>query len=291
MTSADSVPVKRSPANGMAWTAVESEPDAAMGRPYFRPWRPDLGPVTRSSTHPGPLAFAHRGGASEAPENTLPAFQNAVDLGYRYLETDVHVTADGVVVAFHDDDLSRTCGRPGLIHELPWSEVATARVDGREPIPRLDELLAAFPDRAGQHRLQDRRRRRAARRRAGAGRRPRSGVRRRVQRPAACAASVNASDHGCARSAGPVEIGLLRFLGIAAPGVRAAQVPTTMKGIKVTTSGFVRRCHQRGVEVHVWTIDDPAEMDELLDLGVDGIMTDRPAVLKDVLERRSEWVT
>ena len=148
VTSDDSVPVKRSPANGMAWTAVESEPDAAMGRPYFRPWRPDLGRSHPFLDWPGPLAFAHRGGASEAPENTLPAFQNAVDLGYRYLETDVHVTADGVVVAFHDDDLSRTCGRPGLIHELPWAEVATARVDGTEPIPRLDELLERVPGRA-----------------------------------------------------------------------------------------------------------------------------------------------
>ena len=79
--------------------------------------------------------MAHRGGASEAPENTLPAFQRAVDLGYRYLETDVHVTADGVVVAFHDNDLERTTGRKGRISELPWDEVATRRVDGREPIP------------------------------------------------------------------------------------------------------------------------------------------------------------
>ena len=95
---------------------------------------------------PAPIPFAHRGGASEAPENTLPAFQRAVDLGYRYLETDVHVTADGVVVAFHDDDLSRTCGRPGRIHELTWDEVSTARVEGREPIPRLTDLLESFPD-------------------------------------------------------------------------------------------------------------------------------------------------
>ena len=240
--------------------------------------------------HPGPLAFAHRGGASEAPENTLPAFQNAVDLGYRYLETDAHVTADGVVVAFHDDDLSRTCGRPGLIHELPWAEVATARVDGREPIPRLDELLAAFPDRrvnidcktdAVVEPLGDVLDAAAALDRVCVGGFSDLRLRRIRQRFGSRLCS----------SAGPVEIGLLRFLGIAAPGVRAAQVPTTMKGVKVTTSGFVRRCHQRGVEVHVWTIDDPAEMDELFDLGVDGIMTDRPATLKEVLERRSEWVT
>jgi glycerophosphoryl diester phosphodiesterase len=238
---------------------------------------------------PGPLAFAHRGGASEAPENTLPAFQNAVDLGYRYLETDVHVTADGVVVAFHDDDLSRTCGRPGLIHELPWAEVATARVDGKEPIPRLDELLDAFPDHrinidcktdAVVEPLGDVLDAAAALDRVCVGGFSDLRLRRIRQRFGSRLCS----------SAGPVEIGLLRFLGIAAPGVRAAQVPTTMKGIKVTTSGFVRRCHQRGVEVHVWTIDDPSEMDELLDLGVDGIMTDRPAILKDVLLRRSAWV-
>src|SRR6478752_10875258 len=84
---------------------------------------------------PGPLAFAHRGGASDAPENTLPAFQVAVSLGYRYLETDVRTTVDGVVVAFHDDDLMRTCNRPGKISELPWSEVRTAMVGGTAPIP------------------------------------------------------------------------------------------------------------------------------------------------------------
>ena len=144
------------------------------------------------------LAFAHRGGASEAPENTLPAFQNAVDLGYRYLETDVHVTADGVVVAFHDDDLSRTCGRPGLIHELPWSEVATARVDGTEPIPRLDDLLEAFPDAPHQHRLQDRRRRRAARRRARAAPGSSIGCASAGSATSACAGCGSASGRGCA---------------------------------------------------------------------------------------------
>ncbi len=69
---------------------------------------------------PGPIAFAHRGGAGDAPENTMPAFAAAVALGYRYLETDAQLTADGVVVAFHDDDLTRTCGRAVHISELPW---------------------------------------------------------------------------------------------------------------------------------------------------------------------------
>ena len=76
----------------------------------------------------------------------MPAFQHAVDLGYTYLETDVHVTSDGVLVAFHDDDLSRTCGRPGTISTLPWREVSAARVDGREPIPLMEDLLGSFPE-------------------------------------------------------------------------------------------------------------------------------------------------
>ena len=108
---------------------------------------------------PGPLAFAHRGGASEAPENTMPAFEHAVRLGYRYLETDAHVTADGVLIAFHDDRLDRVTDRTGVIAELPWSEVQQARVDGREPIPLLEDLLDGVARRAGEHRPEARRRR------------------------------------------------------------------------------------------------------------------------------------
>src|SRR5687767_12218149 len=95
---------------------------------------------------PAPIAFAHRGGASEAPENTLPAFEHAVRLGYRYVETDVHVTADGVLLAFHDDVLDRVTDRQGVIGELPYAAVAEARVAGAEPIPRFEDLLGAFPD-------------------------------------------------------------------------------------------------------------------------------------------------
>src|SRR5262245_7960504 len=96
--------------------------------------------------HPGPVPYAHRGGALEGRENTMPAFEAAVNLGYRYVETDVQVTADGVLAAFHDDDLSRTCGRPGKISQLPWSEVRTVLVGGEAPIPLLADLVGAWPD-------------------------------------------------------------------------------------------------------------------------------------------------
>ena len=189
----------------------------------------------------------------------MPAFEHAVDLGYRYLETDVHVTADGVVVAFHDDDLSRTCGRPGRISRAAVAEVATARVDGREPIPRLDDLLDAFPDAARQHRLQDRRARSArwatsssARRASSTGCASASFSDRRLRRlrqrfgPRLCTQRRPGRARPCCGSSASPR-----------PACCAAQVPVAMQGVTVVTdAGFVRRCHRRGIEVHVWTIDD-----------------------------------
>ncbi|MGH8893443.1 MAG: glycerophosphodiester phosphodiesterase family protein, partial [Actinomycetes bacterium] len=96
--------------------------------------------------HEGPIAFAHRGGAADGLENSLAAFGRAVELGYRYLETDVHATADGVLLAFHDRTLDRVTDRAGRVADLPWSTVRQARIGGREPIPLLEDLLGGWPD-------------------------------------------------------------------------------------------------------------------------------------------------
>src|SRR6516225_9275559 len=90
---------------------------------------------------PGPLAFANRGGAAHAPENSWRAFEHAVGLGYRYLETDLQATADGVLVAFHDKTLTRVCGQDGRVCRLSYAELSAARIDGTEPIPPLPEVL------------------------------------------------------------------------------------------------------------------------------------------------------
>jgi glycerophosphoryl diester phosphodiesterase len=237
---------------------------------------------------PGPLAFAHRGGASEAPENTMPAFQRAVDLGYTYLETDVHATADGVLVAFHDDDLLRTTGRAGKISELAWSEVSTALVDGREPIPRLEELAEAFPDaRLNIDCKAD-----------GAVAALVSAVRRCELLDRVCVGAFSTPRLRRIRrelgerlltSMGPSEIASLKLRGRTRGPSRVAQVPVRHGRWGVADARFVARAHAVGVHVHIWTIDDAAEMERLLDLGVDGIMTDRPAVLRAVLEGRGAW--
>jgi glycerophosphoryl diester phosphodiesterase len=242
---------------------------------------------------PGPIAFAHRGGASEVPENTMPAFAHAVGLGYRYVETDVHVTADGVLVAFHDERLDRVTDSQGVIADLPWSVVRTALVDGREPIPRFDDLLDAWPDlRINIDPKHD-----------GAAEPLAAALLRHAALDRVCVGSF--SDKRIARVAAAVGGGLCTSMGprqvarlVAASrglpgggGLRApcAQVPTHQGPVPLVTRRFVEAAHRRGIQVHVWTIDDRAEMERLLDLGVDGIMTDRPADLKDLLEQRGEW--
>ena len=100
--------------------------------------------------HPTPLALAHRGGSTYEPnlgrENTVHAFREAVGLGYRYLETDVHATADGRLVAFHDELLDRVTDARGAIAGLPWAQVSQARIHGIDAVPLMDELFETFPE-------------------------------------------------------------------------------------------------------------------------------------------------
>lgn len=241
--------------------------------------------------HPGPIAMAHRGGAGDWPENTMPAFEAAVRLGYRYVETDVHVTADGVLLAFHDERLDRVTDQRGLIRELTYAQVKRARVAGREPIPRLTDILCTWPDlRVNIDPKHDTA----------------------VEPLAAVLASTKALDRVCVgsfsdkrlarlrqrfgprlcTSLGPKGVARLRAASFGAPSGRfdanCVQVPLGGR-VRLVDDRFVQTAHGRGLAVHVWTIDDPEQMHALLDLGVDGIMTDRPAVLRQVLEERGTW--
>ncbi len=222
----------------------------------------------------------------------MAAFEHAVALGYRYLETDVQATADGVLVTFHDDSLDRMTDQRGVVRHLPWSVVRRARVGGEHPIPRLEDLLGAWPHtRVNIDPKHD----------AAVG--PLVEVLRRTASTSrVCVGSF--SDRRLARvrrqlgpdlctSLGPFGVARLKAAAVglpvgALPGA-CVQVPVSTRGVTVTDGPFVRAAHERGMQVHVWTIDAAAEMERLLDLGVDGLMTDRPLVLKRVLEQRGAW--
>lgn len=258
---------------------AESQPFFAAGSPSAR------------------IAMAHRGYSPDGLENSMAAFRSAVELGYRYLETDVHTTADGVLLVFHDLSLDRVTDGTGRISRLPAGTVAQARIGGVEPIPLFRELVSAFPgvrlnldvkdwssvaslaaaiEQYGVHdqvliaSFSDRRRR---------------AVIRLLSRPVAGSAGI--VSNALFTVLGPVLPA--RIIRRALRGVHALQVPVRYGAVRVVTPGFVRRAHRHGLQVHVWTINDPAEMRRLLDLGVDGIVTDRADLLKQVLEERGQW--
>jgi glycerophosphoryl diester phosphodiesterase len=246
--------------------------------------------------NPGPLAFAHRGGAAEGDENTAAAFERAVKLGYRYVETDVHSTTDGVAVVFHDSTLDRVAGRPGRIADLTWADLRTVRIAGAAAVPRLDEVLDAWPEirfnidvksDAGPEPTVE------AVRRAGAAHRVllASFSDARLARVRALAGPAVATSLGMRGVAG-LRVASLAGVRPRLPGsVAAAQVPVRHGWLRVVDRRFLRAANRLGMQVHVWTIDDPDEMRRLLDLGVDGIMTDRIEVLRAVFQERGLWPT
>ncbi len=244
---------------------------------------------------PTPIAMAHRGGAIEHLENSLPAFEACLALGYRYLETDVRVTADGVPIVFHDAVLDRVTDRTGRVDQLPWSEVATARIGGREPILRLDELLGAWPDVRFNLDIKA----------AGVLAPLVRTIRRLHVEDRICLGSFSDARIAAARrlfgpsvctSLGPRGVAALRLSSYsprAANLVRiqagCAQVPLQLGGRALVDERFLAAAHARGLQVHVWTVDTVEETTAMLDLGVDGVMTDRPAMLREVLEKRGQW--
>ncbi|MFF7206608.1 glycerophosphodiester phosphodiesterase family protein [Streptomyces sp. NPDC008141] len=244
--------------------------------------------------HPSVLPFAHRGGTADGIENTTAAFRRAAGLGYRYFETDAHTTADGKLVAFHDSTLDRLTDAKGRISDLPWSEIQQAKVAGKEPLPLFEELLEEFPEARWNIDIKaepalvplvDLVRRAGAWDRVCIG----SFSEGRVARAMRLAGPRLATSYGVRGV-----VGLrLRSFGIPAAvrmGAVCAQVPESQGGVRVVDRRFVRSAHDRGLQVHVWTVNDADRIAALLDLGVDGIMTDHLETLRTVLTDRGVWV-
>ncbi len=262
----------------------------ATGRPYLD--AQGYGPGGR------PLAFAHRGGATHPDliglENTMFAFRHAAALGYRYLETDVHLTREGVLIAVHDAWLDRVTDRSDAIAELDWAQIQQIRIGGREPIPTLAELFDEFPQMRFNIDLKAAGTPEALARFLAA-----RNAEDRVLVGSFSARRINRfrrlTQGRVATSAVPWEVACFVLLGgrvgrwLSRGRVDALQIPYRFRGIRILAARTLRSAHRAGVPVHVWTIDSPDQIRELLDLGVDGVMTDRTDVLKDVLSERGLW--
>jgi len=237
--------------------------------------------------------LAHRGLAVDAPENTLLAFARALAAGVTHLETDVHASADGVAILSHDPDLFRLTGRRVRIDQLTASELARIDLGESQTFVTLSAALEAFPDARfnidikaaaaavpaieairGAH----------AERRVLIG--SFSNARRLavVRRLPGVATSVSSRGAVIATWAGA--LGLRRMVRFGLRGVQAVQLPVRVLGVRTTSPRVIAAYHSAGVEVHIWTINDPAEMTRLLDAGVDGLVSDRADIALEVLAKR-----
>jgi glycerophosphoryl diester phosphodiesterase len=242
--------------------------------------------------HPRPIAFAHRGGAAHNPENSWPAFEYAVKLGYAYLETDARSTSDGALLSFHDATLDRVTDRTGQVRDLTYKEVSAARIDGKEPIPLIEDLLGTFGDVRFNIDLKD----------SGTIAPLAQVLRRTGAWDRVCVTSFSGRrllaaqkilDHPICLAVTPAAIAAVRYAGhpgramaarLARSGAQCAQVPR-----QIATRTFIRRSHELGLQVHVWTLNTREDIERALDLGADGVMTDDIVLLKEVLTERGQW--
>ncbi|MDO4258889.1 MAG: glycerophosphodiester phosphodiesterase [Actinomycetaceae bacterium] len=247
-------------------------------------------PVARRG---GPLIFAHRGGTEYALENTWEAFDYARSIGVTHCETDAHLSADGVVVIHHDDTLECTFGIARAISDMRWEELQDVRGRGGERILRLSDALQSFPDlyfnidaKSNQVAvpLVDELR-----------------ICNALDRTLVASFSESRLQHlrryepALSTSLGTTAVARLLLAAQSATrperwcvpgpanGVRAVQVPPIYSGIPVVTPRFIATAHQAGLAVHVWTINDPVQVQQLLAMRVDGIVTDRPTMVRDIV--------
>lgn len=256
--------------------------------------RPFVPPVLPFFSGPSPRVLAHRGLPEGATENTLGAFRNALDAGAHYLELDVHGSSDGVAVVSHDPDLSRVAGQSAKVSELTMDELRGMDLGHNEGFVSLTDVLTAFPTARLNIDIKSADAVRPAVYailRAGASdrvliasfsERRRAAVVRRLP-----GVATSASSPRVAIAVLGAKLGIQALVSTALRGVHAVQIPTAVPGVAIATPRIIGHFHRAGVEVHIWTINDTATMKRLLDIGVDGLVTDRADLAVDVIAQRT----
>lgn len=252
-----------------------------------------------TNTHPfydsdRPLALAHQGGAAEETGNSTGAFANATGLGYRYLDIDLQSTSDGVLVAFHDDNMKELTGLDSAVADRTWAELSDLTLANGEPLARFDDLLEAHAEAFWNIEVKN----------DEAVDPVVTMIRERNLDQRVCLNTFwDWRMYRVRRAAQELEPAystpIVSTLWLKATSylpwlpyrtsADATQAPTRDRGIPVLDERFVKRAHQVDLKVLVWTINESQEMRRLLDIGVDGILSDKPTVLKAVLEERGQW--
>ena len=228
--------------------------------------------------------FVHRGDASSYIENTLEAFKSAETLGYKYIETDLRETKDGKIITFHDANIKRITGSNITINRSSLSDIRMRRLPKNETIPTIDEVLEELPDSYFNMDLKV------------------SNMEEKVLKKIK---SHNALDRICLgsfnsktikkinvlepkiiTSMGLAQVVKYKFFNIKSNS-KLIQIPVSWNGIKVITKGFIEKLHNDNLKVHVWTINKENEMQRLIDMGVDGIMTDNAIGLMNVMKKNN----
>lgn len=254
------------------------------------------------------LVMAHQGGDGLWPGNTMYAFQRAAAMGVDVLEMDLHITADGHLVLIHDETVDRTTDGQGVVEEMSLAEVKALDAgyrwspDGGQTfpfrgqgitVPTLEEVFQAFPNTLMNIEIKRVHNRPVAEPFCAA-------IRRHGMQDKVLVASFHSDLMAAFRAACPevatsatrsevIEFFVRHALFQAdtyTPPAGALQVPEYQGSLRVLTQRFVDDAHRRGLEVHPWTIDETADMERMVALGVDGIITDRPDRLLALLGRR-----
>lgn len=243
---------------------------------------------------PRPRIIAHRGLALDAPENTLLAFLKALSAGATHLETDVHCSVDGVAVISHDPDLSRIAGRDLRVEQLTMAELRRIPLGHGQSLPSLAEALDTFPEARFNIDIKDERAAAPTAKAIIAARATDrvlltsfSAARRAAAASALPGVAVSPSVSEFLPALVGAKLGIRRLTSRALRPFAAVQIPERRGPLRLVTTRTVRAVHRAGAEVHVWTVDDVEAMSRLLDLGVDGIVTNRCDLLKDLVSAKN----
>ncbi len=237
------------------------------------------------------IPFAHRGGSYDFFENTLDAFNNSIKLGYRHIETDIRHTKDNKLVIFHDPDLKRICGLNRKIDSLNYEDLKEIKIFKKHTIPLLDEVLSSWPEinfniepksLESAHLLKEKLKstKNIERICIGSFSNIKMDIFRKEFKDNLCTSMTESET---------ILFFLNRVLPIYINSIPCLQIPMKHLGFRIVTQKLVEHVHSLGKKIHVWTINDENQMVDLININVDGIMTDKPKTLKKVLQKKSLW--